>query len=95
MPTIQLFNEDNQLIDLTESVACLYDALLNSMDWGSEFLCSDDVEALVLIGTAMGWALPPEYQAKLRVARATTRTPGGVGPDGLQTDKAWSKTEPR
>jgi hypothetical protein len=41
--------------DITDKVACLYDALVASMDWGSGFLDAETQIAALTIGHSMGW----------------------------------------
>lgn len=67
--------------DVTEHVANMYDALIHSMDWGSEFLDTDQVESILLIGDMLGFNLPDEKNlpCDLRIHRH-------AGPDGYFTE---------
>ena len=44
-------------VDMTEQVAAMYDAIVGSMDWGSDFLDDETVEAIQLIGAAAGFEI--------------------------------------
>lgn len=52
-------------IDITDYVAKMYDALINSMDWGSDFLDWEEVQAILLVGKAAGFDPLPHDEAKL------------------------------
>jgi len=45
---------DKQRTDVTEEVKIVLDRLHSSLDWGSGFLCSDDLEAWGTLAGAMG-----------------------------------------
>lgn len=45
-------------LDVTEAVKMLYDGLVNSMDWGSEFLDTDTKAAVLGIGLLLGSETP-------------------------------------
>lgn len=47
-------------INITDSVAVMYDALLNSMDWGSNFLDVDQIVGILTVGKALGFDVPSE-----------------------------------
>ena len=68
-------------VDVTEEVAAMYDAIVGSMDWGSDFLDADQIRAILKIGALAGFDLPdprrnipgfeaPTYEAAT-LARAT------------------------
>jgi hypothetical protein len=52
-------------LDITEQVAALFDALVGSMDWGSDFLDEDTVEAALIVADIVGYAPPnpPAHKA--------------------------------
>lgn len=45
-------------IDVTDMVASMYDNLINSMDWGSEFLSHEDIVSIVAVGKLLGFEVP-------------------------------------
>jgi hypothetical protein len=44
--------------DITEHVAAMYDAIVGSMDWGSGFLCTEEVESILIVGHLVGFEVP-------------------------------------
>lgn len=44
--------------DITEHVAAMFDALVASLDWGSMFLATDDVESIVTVADLVGFEIP-------------------------------------
>lgn len=42
-------------VDISDHVAAMFDALVHSMDWGSGFLCDDQIEAIMTVGALAGW----------------------------------------
>lgn len=44
-------------VDISAHVASMFDALVGSMDWGSGFLDSDQIDAIMTIGALAGWDL--------------------------------------
>lgn len=44
--------------DVTEHVAAMYDALIQSTDWGSGFLDTDEVESILIVGQLAGFEAP-------------------------------------
>lgn len=57
---IELHTDDGAMADVTEAVQIVYDAMLASMDFGSGFLDTQEIEALRAMAAAAGWA-PVEY----------------------------------
>lgn len=45
-------------LDVSEHIANMYDALVNSMDWGSGFLDTETKVSVLLIGELMGFPDP-------------------------------------
>jgi hypothetical protein len=62
-------------VDITVHVAAMFDALINSLDWGSGFLDADEVDSLltvaVLAGFDIGEVRPVEHAIGLRGPRRT------------------------
>lgn len=44
--------------DVTEHVAAMFDAIVGSLDWGSGFLSSEEIESIVAVGTLAGFDVP-------------------------------------
>ena len=49
---------ESHCVDITEQVRMMYDALINSMDWGSEFLDTDTKGAILAVGVLIGAEIP-------------------------------------
>lgn len=63
-------------VDITEQVAAMYDAIATSMDWGSNFLTDDVVEAILLVGQLAGFSfVDPDYGDELRSTWRETELP--------------------
>lgn len=45
-------------VDITEHVARMYDALVGSMEWGSGFLATEDVESILIVAELAGFNMP-------------------------------------
>ncbi len=45
-------------VDVTEHVAAMYDAIIGSADWGSNFLDTETIVSILTIGRAMGFDRP-------------------------------------
>src|SRR5690349_7450642 len=45
-------------IDVTEHIANMFDALVGSMDWGSNFLESETIDSILVIGEMLGFQIP-------------------------------------
>lgn len=67
--------------DITDDVAEMYDAIANSLDWGSGFLSGEQVAAIKVVGIVAGWdehptpnmTAPDKFDANgLRLARTAT-----------------------
>jgi hypothetical protein len=43
--------------DITEHVARMYDAIVGSLDWGSQFLDTETIESILIVGKLAGWKL--------------------------------------
>jgi hypothetical protein len=43
--------------DITEHVAAMYDAIIQSGEWGSEFLDTEQVASILVVGKLAGWGL--------------------------------------
>jgi hypothetical protein len=48
----------NEDIDITENLAQMYDLIVNSMDWGSNFLDESEYRMIVEIGMRCGFKIP-------------------------------------
>lgn len=57
-------------IDITEHVAAMFDAVVASLDWGSGFLATEDVESILIVGHLAGYDIPDTSRA-LRVDGAS------------------------
>lgn len=92
--TINAVLTDGTTVDVTEGVKTLYDLVINSLDWGSGFLTSEDATPLAQIGHLCGFERVDEvdrYVAKAQrvehVSRAldafmaTPDDPGRAGPE--------------
>lgn len=44
-------------VDITEQVAAMYDAIAGSMDWGSDFLDVEVIDAILLVGEVAGFEM--------------------------------------
>ena len=44
--------------DVTEHVARMYDAIVHSLDWGSGYLDTEDIESILIIAKLAGWDVP-------------------------------------
>ncbi len=42
-------------VDITSQVAVLYDAIVTSLDWGSNFLDDEQVEAILIVARMVGF----------------------------------------
>lgn len=56
-----IVEHDGQRTDITDDLAVLYDAATSSMNWGSGFLDTDEVDSIRRIGRRMGYSDVP-YQ---------------------------------
>jgi hypothetical protein len=56
-------------IDVTEHVAAMYDAIVTSMDWGSDFLDTETIVSIMLVGKLAGFEVPHPAGDKNREAR--------------------------
>lgn len=54
--------DTDEIIDITEGVQVMYDALIGSMDWGSGFLANDEAVAILRVAQACGFLSPTEAQ---------------------------------
>ena len=45
-------------VDISAHLACMFDALVGSMDWGSDFLESEEIDAILAVAELMGYDLP-------------------------------------
>lgn len=80
--------------DITSSVQILFDTVLSSMDWGSGFLDTEEIHAVVKLAIHMGWKVPELdahfYGPTVAVAHQypehyeVTATPHPYSPDGQQ-----------
>jgi hypothetical protein len=61
-------------VDITQAVAALFDALVGSMDWGSDFLDDETVEAALVIANLVGFA-EPSFGGQRTVDDATDMQP--------------------
>lgn len=50
----------NEGVDVTEGVRALYDLVISSMDWGSNFLTAEDAGEVVRVAQACGFLMPEE-----------------------------------
>lgn len=55
-------------IDMTEQVGAMYDAIVGSMDWGSDFLDDETIDAILLVGHAAGFEMGVPTAHKLSAA---------------------------
>lgn len=53
--TINAVHSDGTTVDVTAGVQALYDLVINSMDWGSGFLTSEDAEPVAEIARICGF----------------------------------------
>jgi hypothetical protein len=44
--------------DVTEHVAAMFDALVNSLDWGSGFLDVETIESILIVAELAGFTVP-------------------------------------
>ena len=57
-------------VDITRHVAAMYDAIIQSADWGSDFLDTEEIASILTVGTALGFdvprmtSLPEDYSTK-------------------------------
>ena len=74
--------------DITEHVAAMFDVLVASLDWGSDFLAAEDVVSIVLVADLVGFDIPVDRgpvshgRAARRVARADRRQGSGTSDRG-------------
>lgn len=73
---------DGATVDLTEGVQCLYDLVINSMDWGSGFISAEEALPVAEVARACGFAQVEEVEKYVRVAA------GDECPRCESTDKA-------
>lgn len=59
---------EGRTLDVTEQVRMMYDGLVNSMDWGSEFLDTETKGAILAIGRLLGAPTPMPPVGAERVA---------------------------
>lgn len=57
---------DQSETDITNDIAIMFDAIVQSLDWGSDFLCTEEIEAIVKIGKLMGWKIPDDWEHHLQ-----------------------------
>ena len=74
--------EDGTTVDLTEGVQCLYDLVINSMDWGSGFISAEEALPVAEVARACGFEQVEEVEKYVRVAA------GDECPRCASTDKA-------
>lgn len=44
--------------DITEHVAAMFDAIVGSLDWGSEFLDAETIESILIVAELAGFEAP-------------------------------------
>ena len=69
-------------IDITEHVAAMFDALVQSLDWGSGFLDADEIESILIVAELCGFdipALPVELDLPGLVLPPAPKYPDDVG----------------
>lgn len=66
---ITLTKLDGSTVDVTEHVGAIYDLVIQSMDFGSGFLTSEDAEPLAELGEMCGFARCDEAKRYLDEAR--------------------------
>lgn len=54
--------------DVTEYVAAMYDALIQSTDWDSGFLCTEEVESILIVGQLAGFETPADHKLECQDA---------------------------
>lgn len=47
--------------DIMEEIRIMYDALVNSMDWGSGFLDSEAIDAILTVGIVIGAEISEDF----------------------------------
>lgn len=72
-------------LDVTECVKMMYDALIGSMDWGSEFLDTDTKEAILAIGHLLGAPVPEPGRDHAVARHAGFAEPQPVHPGGTRS----------
>lgn len=45
-------------VDITDHVAAMYDAIVHSLDWGSRFLCVEEIESILTVAELAGFDNP-------------------------------------
>jgi hypothetical protein len=51
--------------DVTEHVAAMFDALIGSLDWGSGFLSSEEIESILIVAELAGFEAPEPHHVEL------------------------------
>lgn len=79
-------------VNVTEHVKRMYDALVNSMDWGSGFMDTETVETVLVIGRLLGDAAMngTQLDSEALASKAGFREPAPTTPiDGNFLDNDW------